>query len=302
MSLDINQLQAFDQIVLQGNFSKAARSLNISQPTISLRIQALEHAVGGPLFIRGGSLLQLTELGRSFLPYARQALASLTTGIDVSQRIVQGKRGRVTIGTLPTLATGFFASALASLYATHPQLDVAVHTGHNRQLAEMLYDNFVQLGLMTWPFFRPEMFILLQIQEPLIVVCHATHSLSRIKSIDNATLIKRGAPFFHTDWSIEVKHWFTQLETQTPIIEVPPQTAHDLVMGGIGAAMLSHSQVKEQLRNGSLVQLSITDMPSFSRESVLVRLKRNEPLSTAADEFVRILRQQAREYCEPNTP
>lgn len=74
---DIEQLQAFDRIVRDGSFSRAALALNITQPTISARIQGLEQAVGGPLFLRGGRAILLTELGESFLPYARRALAVL---------------------------------------------------------------------------------------------------------------------------------------------------------------------------------------------------------------------------------
>src|SRR5882724_7765304 len=106
--MDLQQLQAFDQIVSLGSFSRAARRLGISQPAISLRMQALEHDVGGPLVLRGGRGVSLTELGRSFLPYAQAAVRAMTTGVDVARETVQGKRGRLLIGTLPSLATAFF--------------------------------------------------------------------------------------------------------------------------------------------------------------------------------------------------
>ena len=70
--VDLHQLQAFDQIVLHGSFSKAARHLEVSQPTISLRIRALEQMVGGALFLRQGSQLRLTELGHSSFYFWRE--------------------------------------------------------------------------------------------------------------------------------------------------------------------------------------------------------------------------------------
>jgi DNA-binding transcriptional LysR family regulator len=299
--MDLHQLQAFDQIVLQGNFSKAARALAISQPTISLRIQALEQEVGGALFIRGGRKLQLTELGRSFLPYARQALSALTTGVDIARRTMHGKRGHLTVGTLPSLATGFFASTLLRLHTTHPELDIAVHTGHNQQIVEMLYDSYVSLGFMIWPFFRPEMIPLLHIREPLLVVTHATHPLAQKKQITVAELIQQAQPFFHIDWNIETKHWQTQISTSVnAMIEVPPQTAYDLLLRGIGAALLTRPQITNDLKAGTLVEITISDLPAFARESVLVRFKRDEPLSSAATEFLRVLREEAREYCLPS--
>ncbi len=80
--MDVSQLAAFDRVVREGSFSRAAWALNIAQPTISARIQALEREVGGPLFERNNRRVSLTEKGVSFLPYARQALADITDGMQ----------------------------------------------------------------------------------------------------------------------------------------------------------------------------------------------------------------------------
>ncbi|HEX5691219.1 MAG TPA: LysR family transcriptional regulator, partial [Roseiflexaceae bacterium] len=75
--MDLHQLMAFERIAREGSFSRAAWSLQIAQPTISARIQALEQEVGGALFVRGGRRVTLTERGESFLPYARRAMEVL---------------------------------------------------------------------------------------------------------------------------------------------------------------------------------------------------------------------------------
>lgn len=61
--MDTDQLLAFERIVREGSFSRAARALNIAQPSISARIQALEQEVGGPLFLRSGRKITLSSLG-----------------------------------------------------------------------------------------------------------------------------------------------------------------------------------------------------------------------------------------------
>jgi DNA-binding transcriptional LysR family regulator len=75
--MDIDQLRAFERIVREGSFSRAARALDITQPTISARIAALERTLGGRLFSRGGRNLTLTERVEQFLPYARRVLEVL---------------------------------------------------------------------------------------------------------------------------------------------------------------------------------------------------------------------------------
>src|SRR5689334_15702431 len=91
--VDTEQLATFARIVREGSFSRAARALDLAQPTISARIQALEQEVGGPLFTRGGRTVTLTARGESFLPYAQRALAVLSEGIDAARLVESGQRG-----------------------------------------------------------------------------------------------------------------------------------------------------------------------------------------------------------------
>src|SRR4051812_45921076 len=101
--MDTEQLVAFQQIVREGSFTRAAVSLRVGQPAISARIRALEDAVGGPLFTRGRRV-SLTTLGESFLPYARRATEVLAEGVEAARLTRAGHRGRVTIAALGSLA------------------------------------------------------------------------------------------------------------------------------------------------------------------------------------------------------
>ncbi len=290
--MDTNQLQAFDMVMRQGSFSKAARALDISQPAISVRIQALEQTVGGALFVRGGSRLELTELGTSFLPYARQALAVLASGIEIARQTKQGARGRVSLATLPALTTVFVASAIARFHLGHPQVDLIIHTNHSDQILEMLYDGQVKLGLLNWPLFSSiELTPLLRFREPLIVVAHPVHPLAQKGSIASLDLVREGQPYWRVDWGPEVRTWHAHLsEAERPTTEMPIHTAHDLVLRGLGVALLARPHVAADLAAGRLIELSVRDLPLFAHESALVCLSREEPrLSTATRTFITVL-------------
>lgn len=297
--VDLHQLQAFDQIVLYSSFSKAARKLGVSQPAISLRIRALEQEVGGALFLRRGSRLVLTELGQGFLPYAQTALRAMTTGVDVAQRTVQGERGQFRIATLPSLATGFFATTLARFHHYYPHIDVAIHTGHTREISEMLYEHYVHLGFVVGPFFRPELSPLLHIKEPLILVASPQHPLAQVEHITLADIASQSRPFFLIDWNFEVKQWQSHLLAASPssTIEVPPQTAYDLLMSGNGVALLTQAMVEQEVKTGRLVELCVPELPRFQRESQLVHRTTDASLPTAVNEWLRLFREEARHYC-----
>jgi DNA-binding transcriptional LysR family regulator len=272
--------------------------LDVSQPTISLRIRALEQEVGGALFLRQGSQLRLTELGQSFLPYAQTALRAMTTGAEVARRTLRGEKGQLRIATSPTLATGFFATTVARFHKSYPQIDVAIHTGHNRQILEMLYEHYVHLGFVTGPFFHPEISSLLRLEEPLVMVTHKAHPLTRGEPLTIAEVIKQSHPFFLIDWSWEVRHWQTQwLSSASSIIEVPPQTASTLISSGVGVGLLTHALALPGIKKGDLVELTVQDMPRLQRESVLVYRTVDSPRPSAINEWLRFLQEEAREYC-----
>jgi DNA-binding transcriptional LysR family regulator len=297
--MDLHQLQAFDQIVYHSNFSKAARKLGLSQPTISMRIRSLEQEVGGALFERRGSRLYLTELGQNFLPYAQTALRAMTTGADVARRTLQGERGQLRIATLPSLATGFFATSIARFHHHYPNIDVAIHTGHTREIIDMLYEHYVHLGFVVGPFFHPEISPLLHIKEPLTLVTHPRHPLIQSEHITLSDVVSQNHPFFLIDWSVEVKHWQSNLlaSSQSSIIEVPPQTAYDLIVGGKGVTLLTQAMVSQDVKAGKLVELAIQDMPRFQRESLLMQRTDDSPQPTAVNKWLRWFQEEARHYC-----
>ncbi len=295
--MDTNQLHAFDQVVRHGSFSKAARILDLSQPTITIRIQTLEREVGGKLFIRKGQQLELTELGRSFLPYARQALTVLSSGIETAQLTMEGKKGQLTIGTLPSLATGFFTSTIEQMRETHPNVGITIHTGHNQEIVEMLYDGLIKLGFMTSPFYNTDLVTLLHIKEPLIAVTYPTHPLLKVKDITVNDVMENANPFIHVDWSTEIKQWQARFKSKFHTeFEVPPQTAHDLVLRGVGIALLTETFVARDLSVGNVVKVPVNNMPSLYRESVLVCLSRDKSIPSAYEEFLQIFRKQVGDY------
>src|ERR1044071_5772660 len=98
MNIDLDQMVTFERIVREGSFSAAAWALDTPQPTVSTRIQALEKTLGGKLFHRQGRKIALTDLGQTFLPYARRTIAVLSEGIVMAQQAEHGQHGRVTYG------------------------------------------------------------------------------------------------------------------------------------------------------------------------------------------------------------
>ena len=72
--MNLKQLEAFVQVAEGGSFSKAARELYLTQPTISAHISALERELNVRLFIRNTKEVGLSEDGRELYKYARKII------------------------------------------------------------------------------------------------------------------------------------------------------------------------------------------------------------------------------------
>ena len=97
MRATLNQLEAFYWIARLGGFHAAAARLNLTQPTISLRIRGLEEALGLKLFERAGRLARLTAEGRQLLPQAER-IVGLLEELHLKTALDDPLRGRLRLG------------------------------------------------------------------------------------------------------------------------------------------------------------------------------------------------------------
>jgi len=130
--MNLKQLETFVWIARLGGFSAAARRLNATQPTISMRIQGLEKSLGVRLFERAGRAVWLTPKGREFAAYAekivdlsREAHQRLGDHKSLSGRVRMGVTETIALTWLPRLVT----RVNAAFSAVVVDLDVDLTSG-----------------------------------------------------------------------------------------------------------------------------------------------------------------------------
>ncbi|HET9223312.1 MAG TPA: substrate-binding domain-containing protein, partial [Roseiflexaceae bacterium] len=218
----------------------------------------------------------------------------LDEGVEAARMTQVGQRGRVTVGTLTSLAGGFLASAIARFHTAHPQVELYMRTGNSDQVVEMLRDGVVKVGLITAPAQHPDLTPLLHFREPLVLVAPANHPLVRGEPVDLAEVERESRPFLLVRWGPAMNPVLAQIDLQTkPMIELPIETVLHLLRRGIGAAFMTRTFVMDDLAAGRLAEVAVHDLPPLLRESTLVRPARRNPLATATADFVAALREEA---------
>jgi LysR family transcriptional regulator, low CO2-responsive transcriptional regulator len=294
--MDIDQLIAFERVVREGSFSKAAWSLGIAQPTISVRIRGLEQRVGGPLFYRGRRV-KLTERGLSFLPYARRMIATMQEGLEAVRLTHHGERGRLSIGVLRSLTGRFLSPALGKFQQQYPEVECYVREGDHWQMLELLADGVIELGIVCYPVFEPSLTDItpvLHFREKTILATSKRHLLAKQRRVTQEQIIEHAKPFMLLRWWQVTPMPITTLATRAKhVADLPMNTGRFLLQDSPGMGFFTKMVILPDLEAGSVVELEVTDMPTIYRDTALVRLSRNAELSPAAKNFVQLLRKQA---------
>ncbi len=127
--MDLTLLRSFVVVAREGNLTRAAVRLHVSQPAVSLQLKNLQETLGVSLFSRSSHGLILTRDGEALLPYAERALNAASEVTRAAAALRHEVSGRLRIGTIldPTfLRLGGFLRALVE---TYPRLETALRHG-----------------------------------------------------------------------------------------------------------------------------------------------------------------------------
>jgi DNA-binding transcriptional LysR family regulator len=122
-------LEIFLAVAESGSFSSAARRLRVTQPTVSRRIQALEAALGLPLFRRDAEGAHLSAAGERLLPSAQQMARWANELVRAAASVSNEPEGVVRIATMPGLAHDFLVPFARDLRQRLPDVRLEIMTG-----------------------------------------------------------------------------------------------------------------------------------------------------------------------------
>jgi molybdate transport repressor ModE-like protein len=127
--MDPGRVLTFRAVAHQGSFSRAARELALSQPSVSNQVAALERELGTRLIERRPGGLRLTRAGEILVEHADAIAERFELATTQLAAVAQGERTRLRIGAFPTALAGFVPSAIARLRVAFPDTQVLVEEG-----------------------------------------------------------------------------------------------------------------------------------------------------------------------------
>lgn len=155
--MELRQLRYFMAVAEAGNFSRAAATLHMSQPPLSVQVKALEDELGVRLLERSNHGATLTPAGAAFLEEARAALARLESARRRAQLAGKGDIGMLSVGFVSIADYGVLPPALKSFRAAFPQVEVQLHELTTDAQIRELRANRLDMGIALAPVDDPEL-------------------------------------------------------------------------------------------------------------------------------------------------
>ncbi|MFI7610907.1 LysR family transcriptional regulator [Nonomuraea terrae] len=149
--MELQQMRYVVAVAETANFTRAAERCRVVQSALSHQIARLERELGARLFDRTSRRVTLTPAGEAFLPAARQALDAAERARAEVAAASGELRGRLAIGTIPTVTAVDLPGALKSFHVRHPQVRITLRVGSSDELAEQVRQSTLDIAFLGLP-------------------------------------------------------------------------------------------------------------------------------------------------------
>jgi len=296
--MNLKQLEAFVQISDSGSFSKAAKDLFLTQPTISAHISTLEKELNTRLFVRNTKEVRLSDSGKILYDYAKQ-ITVLQKKIEDTFAVREEKAQQcLTIAASTIPAQYLLPGILARFNEKYPNQQFKVLESDSAKVVEQVVNNTVDIGFTGTVIDKRLCKYIPFYQDELVVITPNTEKYLELqKQNTNATWVAQEALIMREAGSGTRKEAEKQLRrigvnpTKLNVIASMESTEaiKRAVSNGMGISVISKLAVEEEIEKGSLLSIpvSIDDM----RRDINVIYNRNLQLSRVSERFVKVVKE-----------
>ena len=263
----LDQLRILKAIAAEGSFKRAADSLYVSQPAVSLQVQHLERQLDVPLFDRGGRRAQLTEAGRLLLSYGDRILSLCQETCRAIEDLQNLNGGTLIIGASQTTGTYLMPRMLGFFRNKYPDVAVQLHVHSTRRTAWSVANGQVDLAIIggeipielqdtleITPYAEDELALVLPPSHPLAQVgILPREELYRLKfiTLDSQSTIRKVIDQVLLRSGIDPRQLTIEMELNSI------EAIKNAVQAGLGAAFLSTTAIEKELQMDALRRVSI---------------------------------------------
>ena len=291
----LDQLRILKAIAAEGSFKRAADSLYVSQPAVSLQVQNLERQLDVPLFDRGGRRAQLTEAGYLLLNYGEKILTLCQETCRAIEDLQNLQSGTLIVGASQTTGTYLLPRMIGLFRQKYPDVGVQLHVHSTRRTAWSVANGQVDLAIIGGEVpteLQDSLEIIPYAEDELALILPVFHPLAKVGTIQKEDLYK--LQFIALDSQSTIRKVIDQvlarcgIDTRRFKIEMELNSIEAIknaVQSGLGAAFVSLSAIAKELQMDVLHCAAIDGV--VVKRTLWVIFNPNRYRSKAAEAFSR---------------
>ncbi|MDX1641662.1 MAG: LysR family transcriptional regulator [Balneolaceae bacterium] len=285
MNYTLHQLKVFAEVAKCGSITKAAESLHMTQPAVSIQMKQLQESVDIALIEIIGKKLYLTEAGER-LYSMQQTIQEHEEAFEAyTSELKGGLTGNLSISAAST-AKYFLPYLLGAFQKKYPKVKIALKVTNRNEVLQHLYNNEFQLAILTQLPDDSSIIATPFLSNPLVMACPPNHSLSNKKDLNMKDL--KDEPFIFRESGSGTRMVMERLLDEAGI---EPTIAMELgtneavkqaIMAGIGISLISKLSMHSELKTGKINKLNILDFPVethwhtlYRKDKVISRVLKN---------------------------
>lgn len=291
--MTLRHLEIFRAVCQRESITAAAEQLNMTQPAVSQAIRELESFYGARLFERMNRRVYITESGRTLLQYADTILSQFQDSVQVLQEVRHG--GACRFGVHITFGETRLPAILKQLRTRLPQVSLRAFVGNSRKNEDMLLRNELDFAVVDNVTLSPSLTVRPLCRELMAAVCRPDYrSGDRISleelSRERLLLRESGSG---TRSSIDGVFQAIGAPASAFLDSASTSALLECARQGLGITILARSLVEEELRRGTLKELTVTG--GFFFRQYYLAYHRSKYLTDSIRQVIQILQESCGE-------
>ena len=295
--MNLKQLEAFVQVAESGSFSKAARALFLTQPTVSAHISSLEKELKARLFVRNTKEVSLSEDGKLLYQYARQMIELEKT---IETTFLEGARTEsrcITIATSTIPGQYLLPEILVKFSTKYPNEQFKIMEMDSASVIEKVVDCIADIGFTGTvlekkhckyiPFYNDELVIIMPDTEKYRKIVETETDISWVET--EAFIMREEGSGTRKEAEKQLKRAGVDVENLNIVASIENSEAiKRSVKNGIGITIISKLAAQDEIDAGEVLAFPLSEEGS-GRDLNLVYNK-NYQLIPAASKFVKVVK------------
>jgi DNA-binding transcriptional LysR family regulator len=273
--MELRQIRSFLSIAETLHFGRTAELIHLSQPALTLQIQALEEEVGVRLLERNRRKTSLTAAGFAFREDAVRALSQLNQAIRRARQAANGKLGLLRIGFISTTGTEIVPNIVGQYRELNPEVEFSLRAITTADQVQMLETGSLDIGFLRLPIGEHSALEVVTVhRERFALVVPATHKLAKRKRVRLSEVSGQDFVMYERSYAPGFHDLIVGILRDAQIVPNISQTAAEistliaLVDAHMGIAVLPASAVKHSV--ASVIACDIVDQIPMSEIAIVV--------------------------------